>query len=114
MPLILLLVTADPGFRALLRSVLEVALKLRVADTHDWEEAARLARQLPAAVLVADLALASTGLTAMRRIKAEQPNTRVIVLTSDGKASLGEALQGEVDLIMDTATLVSRLLSTIW
>jgi DNA-binding NarL/FixJ family response regulator len=65
------------AIRRLLSAEFEV-----VGEAHDGEEATRMARELRPDIVVTDLAMPRTGgLDAIRRIKADQSASAIVVLT---------------------------------
>jgi DNA-binding NarL/FixJ family response regulator len=66
-----------------------------VGETDDGREAVRLARQLRPDVVLIDLAMrGADGVTATRIIRAELPDTQVIVMSGvDADTSAGEAIR---------------------
>src|SRR5713226_5629977 len=72
----------DAAYRSLVRRTLEREIDLvLVAEAAESEQAVRLAQQLKADVVLMDIDLLGVdGLEATRRITAELPRTKVIVL----------------------------------
>jgi DNA-binding NarL/FixJ family response regulator len=79
----LLIADDDPGFRGVVRRMLEREQAARiVGEAADGEEALRLARALHPGVILMDIAMPRlNGLEALRRAKAELPGTKIIVVT---------------------------------
>src|SRR5262244_1194500 len=80
----ILLVDDQPLFREGLRTLLSVHSDFEVVgEAGNGEEALRLARHLMPSVVLMDLQMpAMDGVTATRRLRNEQPDCRVIVLTT--------------------------------
>ena len=83
-PITILLVDDQPLFREGLRTLLSVRSDLKVVgEAGDGEEAIMLCRTLKPAVVLMDLQMpVLDGVEATRRLHHEQPDSRVIVLTT--------------------------------
>lgn len=103
-----LIVADDRGFRGLMKWLLETALNVTVVSgTGDSEEAIRLVGELRPDVVLIDIGI---GLEAIRRIKAERPETRVVVLSdTDEEGNLAGA-QSAGDAVLPKQILLERLL----
>jgi DNA-binding NarL/FixJ family response regulator len=110
-PATVLVVAADVGLRTLLTCLLKTTLKFgTVADAGRLEEAIRLTRELGPDVVLADAATVGLG---ARRIKAERPQARVVLITSSTETASERALEDSgADGALDRETLVARLWSS--
>ena len=83
MPIRLLLVDDDAGFRDTLRQLLEQRAEVQVlGEAANGEEAVRLADNLSPDVVLMDLAMPRmNGLEATRQIKTRWPDLAVVILT---------------------------------
>ena len=115
-----LVVDDDPANRKIVRRVLDRAASdiqggIRVAEGEDGEEAIRLTRELSPDVVLMDIGMPGiNGLEATRQIKAEHPETKVIVLTvHDEKAYREAANANGADAFLTKKTLLTKLLPTV-
>jgi DNA-binding NarL/FixJ family response regulator len=86
-----------------------------VGEAGDGSEALELARALSPDLILMDLAMPQVdGLEATRRIKAEQPETKVIILTRyQDDAYRKAATRSGADAFLPKVTRVAELLATI-
>lgn len=86
-----------------------------VAEVGDGEEAVRLAHELKPDVILMDISMPRLdGLEATRRIKAEFPEAKVIILTvHNEKAYQRAAMECGADGYVTKKTLLANLFSTI-
>jgi DNA-binding NarL/FixJ family response regulator len=113
----LLLIDDHPLVRAGLRAVLNAEPDLEViADADNGTKAIDLARSLRPDVVVTDLLLPDLdGVSVTQRIRAELPETQVILLTSadEEEASVAHAVEcGAIGYVLKSAGIV-ELLQTI-
>jgi DNA-binding NarL/FixJ family response regulator len=112
----ILIVDDDQGFREVVKRLLEREAEVSVAgEAGDGEEAVQRARELQPDVILMDLAMPRVdGLEATRRIKAERPETKVIILTiHNEEAYRRAALESGADVFLPKKTLMANLLPTI-
>jgi DNA-binding NarL/FixJ family response regulator len=119
-PVTVLVVDDDAANRQMVRRVLDRAAAdikggIRVAEGEDGEEAIRLTRELSPDVVVIDIAMPRlNGLEATKQIKAEWPNTKVIVLTVHDEKAYREAANAMgADAFLPKKTLMTKLLPTV-
>ncbi len=114
--LTLLIADDDHGFREHVKRLLEGEAKVQVVgEAADGDEAVRLARDRRPQVVLMDIGMPRVGgLEAIRRIKAEEPETRIIVVTIHGERAyrMAAAACGADGFVLKK-TLRSDLLPTI-
>lgn len=88
----ILIVDDDQQFRSVLSRLLEKNGEFRVGgEAGDGAEALELARALPPDIILMDFAMPGVnGFEATRRIKAERPETRIIIFTQYYEEASGE------------------------
>ncbi|PYU12491.1 MAG: hypothetical protein DMG29_13985 [Acidobacteria bacterium] len=111
-----LIAEPDAAYRSFVRRTLEREIDLvLVAEAADGEQAVRLAQQLMADVVLVDLDLLGVdGLEATRRITAELPRTKVIVLGAlNGRSDRDLAVGFGAEAFLAKGGPTSELLSAI-
>lgn len=104
----ILIVDDEKGIRKVLRDVARRALKAEVWEAADGQEALGLFREMSPDVVLSDIRMPGMdGITLLRRIKEDDPNVPVILIT--GYPSLDVAIQGMKDGASDFLTKPFRL-----
>ena len=106
----------DNVYRSYVRRMLETGADMNVvAEAVDGEEAVTLSRLLKPDLVLMDLDLPRLhGLQATRRLKAEVPKTRVIILSTVGDETCRRAAEKYgADAFLPKGTDIARLLSLI-
>jgi len=112
----ILIADDNAQFRALLRGIVAQEPDLHVVgEAEDGAEAIRLAQELQPDIVLLDLVMPRVnGLEALRRIKAERPETKVIIVTVHDEDAYRQAAEdGGADAFLLKKTLVTDLLPTI-
>jgi DNA-binding NarL/FixJ family response regulator len=119
-PVTILIVDDDAANRQIVKRILDRAAAdikggIRVAEGEDGEEAIRLTRELSPDVVVMDIAMPRlNGLEATKQIKAEWPDTKVIVLTVHDEKAYREAANAMgADAFLAKKTVMTELLPTV-
>ena len=112
----ILIVDDDEAVRSTLTRILEKNREFTVVgEAGDGSEALELARTLSPDLILMDLAMPRVnGLEATRSIKAERPETKVIIITRYQEDAYRQAAaQSGADAFLPKGTRVPELLATI-
>jgi two-component system response regulator DegU len=112
----ILIVDDHEQFRALMRQIVAAASELHVAgEAADGTEAMRLIQTLRPAIVLLDLIMPQvSGLEVLRWIKAEHPETRVIIVTVHDEDPYRQAAEASgADAFLLKKNLMTDLLPTI-
>lgn len=112
----ILIVDDNPRLRALIRRLATQKPALQVVgEAEDGAEAIRLVHLLRPDIVLMDLVMPRVnGLEAMRRIKAERPETKVIIMTVHTEDAYRRAAEASgADAFLLKKTLMTALLATI-
>lgn len=112
----ILIVDDNPRLRALIRRLATQNPALQVVgEAEDGAEAIRLNHELRPNIVLMDLVMPRVnGLEAMRRIKAERPETKVIIMTVHTEDAYRRAAEASgADAFLLKKTLMTALLATI-
>jgi DNA-binding NarL/FixJ family response regulator len=112
----ILIVDDNPRLRALIRRISAQDPNLHVVgEAGEGTEAIRLAHELRPDIVLMDLVMPRVnGLEAMRRIKMERPETKVIIMTVHTEDAYREAAKANgTDAFLLKKTLMTALLATI-
>jgi DNA-binding NarL/FixJ family response regulator len=106
----------NPRLRALIRRISAQQPDLRiVGEAGDGAEAIQLAHELRPDIMLMDIVMPRVnGLEAMRQIKAERPETKVIIMTVHTEDAYRRAAEDSgADAFLLKRTLMTTLLPTI-
>ncbi|MBI4011602.1 MAG: response regulator transcription factor [Candidatus Rokubacteria bacterium] len=105
----------DERFRGELRQLLAREPEVSVAEARDGDEALRLTREMRPSVVLMDITMPSVdGLEATRRIKALQPETKVIIVTVHAEEPYRRAArESGADGFLVKKTLMGELMPMI-
>jgi DNA-binding NarL/FixJ family response regulator len=106
----------NPRLRALIRRILAREHNLQVVgEVGDGAEAIRLAHEFQPDIVLLDIIMPQvSGLEALQRIKAEHPDTKIIIMTVHTEDAYRRAAEASgADAFLLKKTLMSFLLPTI-
>jgi NarL family two-component system response regulator LiaR len=112
----ILIVDDNAQLRALMREIVAEAADLHVVgEAADGAEAMRLVQTLRPAIVLLDLVMPEVnGLEVLQWIKAERPETKVIIVTVHDEDAYRQAAEASgADAFLLKKTLVTDLLPTI-
>jgi DNA-binding NarL/FixJ family response regulator len=112
----ILIVDDHEQFRAIMRQIVAEASELHVlGEATDSTEAIRLIQALRPAIVLLDLMMPQiNGLEVLRWIKAEYPETKVIIVTVHDEDAYRQAAEASgADAFLLKKTLMTSLLATI-
>jgi DNA-binding NarL/FixJ family response regulator len=112
----ILIVDDNAQLRALMREIVAEAADLHVVgEAADGAEAMRLVQTLRPAIVLLDLVMPEVnGLEVLQWIKAEHPETKVIIVTVHDEDAYRQAAEASgADAFLLKKTLVTDLLPTI-
>ena len=115
MSVTILIADDNDVFRGEIKRLLEGEPEVTVAEAEDGEEALRLTQELRPEVVLMDIVMPRIdGLEATRRIKAVQPETKVIILTiHDEELYRKAARESSADAFLLKETVMAELIPTI-
>ena len=116
MPATILIVDDHHGFRGIVKRLLLRELEVHsVEEARDGEEALQVARNVPPDIVLMDISMPRVdGLEATRRLKAERPETKVIILTvHQDDAYRQAALDSGADAFIAKENVLADLFPTI-
>jgi DNA-binding NarL/FixJ family response regulator len=112
----MLVVDDNSQLRAYIRGIASQQPDLHVVgEAEDGAEAVRLTHELWPDIVLLDLVMPGlNGLEALRRIKAERPDTKVIIVTVHTEDAYRRAAEdGGADAFLVKKTLMTALLPTV-